>query len=76
MSKHTPAQLKHIRAEAPAMLEALKPFADFAEHLDCILPRSLTDELYVFHNAKGKAAIRLSDCIKARSILSRIDGEA
>jgi hypothetical protein len=75
MSDQTTIDRERMRAEkAEAELvrlrEALRPFALFAEKWDIKPLRGISDEFYAIHAGEDGAALRLTDCRKARAALA------
>lgn len=63
-------KLEQAEQRAEALARALRPFALFAEKWEANPIRGLADELYTIHSGDQEAVLRLSDCQRARRILS------
>ena len=59
----------------PELVEALRPFALFAEKWEAN-PVGTADEFYAIHGGADGASLRLSDCRRAKELLAKIDGDA
>lgn len=64
-------------AREALLMEALRPFAEFAERFHAKPLRGLADELYTIHTGtEWEAALRLSDCERALAALRSPETQA
>ena len=66
------AENSRLKSSRDRLLEALKPFAAFAENDGAMGGKG--DELYLEHG-KVNAALRRSDCVKARAAIKAAEAE-